>query len=76
MMTDRKYGLARKFNPATARKEYCLAVFAGDYPDFAIHWFGGKPEAQQLNATIRRGPSLELTARNDYAMEPYPYGVS
>ena len=74
--SQKKYGLARKFNPRTGRKEWCIAVFSGDYPDIPIHFFGPtRPTSEEIARRMTMAPVLERQARNDYVIKQFPYGV-
>ena len=72
-----KYGLARKFNPRTGQKEWCIAVFVDDYPDVPIHFFGPKrPTDGEFALRMSMAPVLERQVRNDHVLEYFHYGVT
>lgn len=71
-----KYGLARKVNPSTGIKEFCLAVFVDDYPDFPIHFFGSsRPSVEEVEEKMNVAHILEIQARNDFVLRRFPYGA-
>jgi hypothetical protein len=68
------YGLARKFNHKTSRKEFCIAVMVDGYPDIAIHWFGPeRPDSQDVVEKLKDAPMLERKVRNDFVLGQFPH---